>query len=251
MPNRWATGAALVYGPIARELVGTSPHSLAGRSVLDVGAGTGVASDALRAIGAAPVALDLSFDMLAWGAAKRPPAAVADVTALALRTAAVDDCVAAFVLNHLVTPHRGFAELLRVTRPGGAVLAAVYGNASRSEARDVVDASARQSGWSPPAWYVEIKERATPLLGTAGEMGRAASAAGCVDVTVDERPVDVGVTEAGQLVDYRFGQAHFSAWLDQLGPGRAEAARQRAIEAARPVMQPYRPIVVFLSARRG
>ena len=35
--ERWALGGELVYGPIAAELVGTSPHSLASRIVLDAG----------------------------------------------------------------------------------------------------------------------------------------------------------------------------------------------------------------------
>ena len=42
--RRWALGAELVYGPIAAELVAMSPHSLAGRTVLDAGAGTGAAN---------------------------------------------------------------------------------------------------------------------------------------------------------------------------------------------------------------
>ena len=69
--RRWALGATLVYGPIAAELVAMSPHPLAGRTVLDAGAGTGAASSALAARRARPVAMDLSFDMLAWNAARQ------------------------------------------------------------------------------------------------------------------------------------------------------------------------------------
>jgi hypothetical protein len=36
----WATSAELVYGPIAAELIALSPHPLAGRTLLDAGAGT-------------------------------------------------------------------------------------------------------------------------------------------------------------------------------------------------------------------
>jgi ubiquinone/menaquinone biosynthesis C-methylase UbiE len=136
--RRWATGAALVYGPIARQLVGRSPHPLGGRLVLDAGAGTGVASAALAAEGAHPLAMDLSYDMLAYDPATRPPGVVADVRALPLPDDAVDDSVAAFVLNHLVHPEDGLAELVRVTRRNGALLACVYSNASRSEMRDLV-----------------------------------------------------------------------------------------------------------------
>ena len=246
--RRWAEGASIVYGPIARRLIATSPHPLAEHAVLDVGAGTGVASTALAEVGAHPISIDLSLDMLAWCKADRPPAVVADVSALPVVDRSVDNTVAAFVLNHLVEPATGIAEIVRVTRPGGAVLACVYANASRSEVRDAIDQAAQREGWAAPEWYVEIKRVATPLLGTAEDMERAAKRAGLVDVVVDERPVDVGVTEAQQLVDYRLGQAHFAAWLDQLGPARADQVRAQLVEAIRPIMRPYEPVVVFLAA---
>lgn len=246
--RRWAEGASLVYGPIARQLIATSPHPLRGRIVLDVGAGTGVASTALMDAGARPVSTDLSFDMLAWQASRRPPAVVADISRLPFRDKSVDDTVAAFVLNHLVEPGAGLAELIRVTRPGGALLACVYSNASRSEVRDTIDRAARLEGWQVPGWYTDIKQSAVPLLGVAKEMEWAAKAAGLVDITVDERPVDVGVTQPEQLVAYRLGQAHYSTWLDQLGPRRAQMVRSRLVDAIRPIMAPYQPIVVFLAA---
>lgn len=245
----WAEGATIVYAPIADELLATSPHPLAGRTVLDAGAGTGVASTALAGLGARPVALDLSFDMLAWDSATRPAAVVADVTQLPLRDDAVDDTVAAFVFNHLTDPDAALAEARRVTKAGGALLACVYANASRSEVRDAVDAAARAEGWTVPAWYLAIKQDATPLLGTAADMARAAERAGLTDVTVDERAVDVGVTRPEQLVDYRLGQAHFAVWLASLDPARARDIRDRIVETIRPVMAPYLPIVVFLAAR--
>ena len=140
--RRRALGAELVYRPIAAELIALSPHPLAGHTVLDAGAGTGAASRALAARRARPIAMDLSFGMLAWDAAARPPSAVADIRALPLVTHAVDDAVAAFVLNHLTDPSAGLAELARVTRPGGVVLAAVFGNTGRDPARDKIDAVA-------------------------------------------------------------------------------------------------------------
>jgi ubiquinone/menaquinone biosynthesis C-methylase UbiE len=247
--QRWASGATLVYEPIARELVDMCPHPLARRRVLDAGAGTGAATAALLARGAHPVATDLSLDMLAWNAVRRPPCTVADLRALPLTADSVDDAVAAFVLNHLTDPQAGFAELIRVTRPRGAVLATVYSNASRSAARDRIDEVARSEGWQVPDWYLEAKANAVPLLGSAKGMTAAARAAGLVDVVVEERPVDVGITEPERLVDYRFGQAHYAAWLDEIGRARDHRIRRRAAETIRAVMEPYRPIVVFLAAR--
>jgi SAM-dependent methyltransferase len=246
--RRWALGAELVYGPIAAELVAMSPHSLAGRTVLDAGAGTGAASSALRAQHARALATDLSAGMLAWDATARPPSAVADIRALPLADGSVEDAVAAFVLNHLTDPLAGLAELTRVTRAGGAVLAAVFSNDSRSEARDRIDATALAAGWQVPGWYTELKTTAAPILGSRAGMASAAHQAGLADVRAEERPVDVGVTEPAQLVRYRLGHPIFAGWLDAIGASRAEAFAAAAEQAIRDDRQPYRPAVVFLRA---
>jgi SAM-dependent methyltransferase len=246
--RRWAYGAELVYRPLATELLASCQHPLAGRTVLDVGAGTGAVSAALTTAHAEPVAIDLSAAMLRWHAASRPPSAVADVRALPLTTAAVDDAVAAFVLNHLTDPATGLAELARVTGPGGAVLATVFSNDSSSSARDRIDAEARAAGWQPPPWYTNLKATAATLLGSPAAMAATARAARLADIHTEERPVDVGITRPHELVQYRLGHPTFAAWLDTIGPRRAQQFARRAEQAIRDIMQPYRPIVVFLSA---
>lgn len=246
--ERWAQGAELVYGPIAAELIASSPHPLTGRVVLDAGAGTGAASAALHRRRARAVAVDLSAGMLTWHAASRPPCAVADVRALPLGTGSVDDAVAAFVLNHLTDPGAGLAELARVTRPAGAVLAAVFGNDGHSDARDRIDAAARTAGWQVPDWYRRMKTAATPILGTAPAMAAAARAAGFTAVHAEERQVDVGVSEPRQLVRYRLGHPIFADWLDTIGPHRAHTFAMCAEAAVGAAMEPFRPSVVFLRA---
>ena len=246
--KRWALGAELVYGPIAAELVRSSPHPLAGRIVLDAGAGTGAASAALRRRGARPLAVDLSAGMLEWHAASRPPCAVADIRALPLAASSVNDAVAAFVLNHLTDPRAGLAELARVTRPAGAVLAAVFGNDSHSEARDRIDAAALAAGCQVPDWYRRMKAAAAPILGTAAAMTAAARAAGFTAVHAEEHQVNVGVTQPGQLVRYRLSSPIFATWLDALSPHSARAFVSRAEEAVGSAMAPFRPAVVFLRA---
>jgi len=246
--RRWALGAELVYGPIAADLAAMSPHQLAGRTVLDAGAGTGAASAALRARNARVLAMDRSADMLAWNAAARPPRAVADIRALPLAAGSVDDSIAAFVLNHLTDPGAGLAELSHVTRPGGAILAAVFSTGSRSQARDRIDALALAAGWQVPGWYAELKATAVPVLGSDTAMAAAAHAAGLDAVYAEERPVDVGVTDPAQLVRYRLGQAPFADWLDAIGVTAAEKFAAAAAEAIGDDMQPYQPIVVFLPA---
>jgi hypothetical protein len=80
-------------------------------------------------------------------------------------------------------------------------------------------------------------------------MKAAAAAADFVDIEVDEEPVDVGLTEPQALVDYRFGQAHFSEWLAALSPDQRATVRIAAVHAIEGAMEPYRPRVVFLAAR--
>jgi ubiquinone/menaquinone biosynthesis C-methylase UbiE len=244
----WATGATLVYAPLARELVARAPHALAGRRVLDVGAGTGVGSEALIAAGAAPIALDLSHEMLSWQRAARPPSIVASVTAVPVRASSVDDVFASFVLNHLADPVESMRELARTVRPGGAFLATTYSNESRSAVRDRVDQVALEHGWQVPDWYAVMKASVIPLLGSASAMADSARGAGLAQIRVEERAVDVGVHEAEQLVRYRFGQAHFAAFLAGLDADAEAAVRSDAVAAIAPIMEPYTPVVVFLAA---
>ncbi|GAA4924804.1 class I SAM-dependent methyltransferase [Actinomycetospora succinea] len=245
----WATGAARVYGPLAAQLVAAAPHPLTGRRVLDAGAGTGLASAALRDAGARPVAIDRSPAMLAWDAAARSPSAAGALEALPLRDRGVDDAVAAFVLNHVDDPTAALAELARVTRPGGALLATAPGATSAHRTvRDRIDAVAADAGFTPPDWYAHLTTVQAPLLGDVAAMRAAARDAGLADVVVTEHVADVGVERAEDLVDYRLGQAHVAAWLAGLAEPERAALRRAAIAAVAPVMEPYRPPVITLVA---
>lgn len=244
----WDRRVAAVYGPLADDLVVAVPHAVTGRTVLDAGAGTGLVSAALRAAGARPIALDLSLDMLRWRRPQRPPAVVAELGRIALRTNTVDDALAAFVLNHLPDPGPALRELARVTRPGGAVLATVYANSGRSAVRDRVDEVALAHGFRWPAWYRDLKQEWAPRLGTAESMTAAAREAGLASAAAVEYAADIGLDRAGDLVDYRYHQAHCREWISTLSPsGRAEL-RADAIAAIEPIMEPYRPRVVRLVA---
>lgn len=240
----WARGAARVYGPLAADLVAAVPHPVAGRTVLDAGAGTGLVSEVLLAGGARPLALDRSPAMLRRC---RAPAVVADLARVPLRAAAVDDALAAFVLNHLPDPVAALRELRRVVRPGGAVLATVYANSVTSPLRDAVDEAALGRGYRYPDWYRRLREEYAPRLGTVDRMAAAARDAGLAPLDVVEYAADLGLDRPEDLVDYRLGQAHCAEWLDAV-PGRRAEVRAAALAAVTPIMRPYRPGVVRLVA---
>ncbi len=125
--ERWQTGPGRIYDRMAEVLVAHVPRPLDGAVVVDVGAGTGAASRAATAAGAAVViAVDAAYGMLAAGSRRRPPAVVGDATHLPVRTASADVVLAAFSFNHLADPAAGFAEAARVARPGGAIAVSTY-----------------------------------------------------------------------------------------------------------------------------
>ena len=102
----WAEGPGPMYAPLARALVAAAPVPLAGRLVLDLGAGGGVAGQAALAAGARQVVgVDLSEGMLRHspgtprGGGWRPVAA--NAVALPFRDGCFGLVLAAFCLNHL------------------------------------------------------------------------------------------------------------------------------------------------------
>ena len=145
MPRGRPVPSASTAG-LAAELVARSPIPLAGRLVLDLGAGTGAATVAIRAVGGRRSPPTSRPGMLAAMGADRPPAVAADARALPLRSAAVDAVVAAFSINHLVDPAAGLREARRVTRAGGAVLASSYAHDDAHPAKQAVEEAAGPSG---------------------------------------------------------------------------------------------------------
>ncbi|MCE0540195.1 class I SAM-dependent methyltransferase [Kineosporia rhizophila] len=112
----------LVWGPeLLDEAEAGLLGPLAGKDVLEVGAGTADSSAWLQAQGARAVATDLSLGMLRRAAGTPPPPRlVCDARVLPFADAGFDIVFTAYgALPFVADPERVHAEVARVLRPGG------------------------------------------------------------------------------------------------------------------------------------
>jgi ubiquinone/menaquinone biosynthesis C-methylase UbiE len=219
----WQDGPARIYDRLAEVLVARSPIPLDGCRVIDVGAGTGAATRAVLAAGAAwVVAVDAAVGMLAYEAAERPPAAVGDALALPFAASAFDVAVAAFSLNHLTVPAAGLGEMARVTRSGGALLAAAYAADDTHPVKAAVEAALAARGWVPEPWSRALRAEAMPLMATVDGCAAAANAAG-LDAQVESIRVPFPELDAHDLVAWRLGLVQHAPFLARLSPDDREA----------------------------
>lgn len=93
--------------------------------VLEVGCGWGELAQKIRdGVGADVVATDLSPHMVEVARSAGVDASLADVQALPFADGTFDVVVAAWMLYHVPDIDRGLAEIARVLRPGGRIVAA-------------------------------------------------------------------------------------------------------------------------------
>src|SRR5436190_4436816 len=181
----WADGPARIYGHLAQVLVDFSPVPLRGRTILDLGSGTGAGSRAAMAAGARVIAVDLAADMLRVERSWRPPAAAGDAVALPFRDAAFDVVVAPFSLNHLDDPARGVRE---ATRVGALLLASTYATDDDHPVKAAVEAALGELGWQRPGWYESVKG-AMAGWGTTETAAAAITRGGMRPVDIEHRSV--------------------------------------------------------------
>ena len=214
----WARGPAEIYQVLASALVDPATDELTGQHVLDLGAGTGVASRALATIGAEPVALDLAVEMLAHRQAERPPGVAGDAQQLPFRDDAFDAVVAAFSLNHVPDLLRALTGCRRVLRSGGLLLASTFPSGDDHPAKAVVEGVLTAYGYRRPAWYGTFKSRVADLTGDPGNLEHTAHAAGFSRVRIEQVPVEVGLDDPHRAVEWRLNMPHtleFVAGLDR------------------------------------
>lgn len=98
------------------------------RRVLDAGCGPGEFAQRLKLeLGLAPVTVDLSPRMVELAQARGLDGCVGDLAALTFRDGEFDCVVANRVLYHVPDLDRGLAEIARVLRPAGRLVAITYG----------------------------------------------------------------------------------------------------------------------------
>lgn len=214
----------------SRDLLGLLAPAAGPRRFLEVATGTGaLLSELVEAAGpgGSVVAVDRSLGMLRRVTAP-VPRAQADAVALPVRSASVDVAVAAFVLFLVPDARRAAAELHRVLRPGGELLAATWGEQRPTRADELVQEVLEQAGAPLP----EETRRSDDETDSPGAMRELLEGAGLTDVRTESRPLDARFTPAAMIemrtacgvTGWRFAQLDVAA-QDEV---RARLAEQYA-----------------------
>jgi ubiquinone/menaquinone biosynthesis C-methylase UbiE len=98
----------------------------AGKDVLEIGCGTGLILERVARFAASTAGVDLSGGMLAKARARGLAVAQGSATALPCASGSFDVTYSFKVLPHVADIRAALAEMSRVTRPGGWVLAEFY-----------------------------------------------------------------------------------------------------------------------------
>jgi SAM-dependent methyltransferase len=244
--SAWGTGPAVVYGRLAELLVAFSPVPLAGRLVLDLGTGTGLASRAAGAAGAQLLAADLAVGMLLADRERRPPAVVADALRLPFVAGAFDVVLAAFSLNHLDDPSAGVREAGRV---GRALVASTYAADDDHPVKGAVEVALREVGWEPPGWYPRLKS-SMAAWGTVAAATEAVERGGLRALLVERHEVPFVGLGPTDMVAWRLGLAQCAGFVEALDPDARDRVAERAVEVLGPDPPPVVRRVIFLAAGR-
>ena len=95
--------------------------ALAGRTVLDIGAGHGYVARAFRGRGATCVPVDVDVDEVHVAGPGEHGTILGSGMCLPFASDSIDVCYSSNVLEHVPAPQRMAEEMLRVTKPGGTI----------------------------------------------------------------------------------------------------------------------------------
>ena len=140
---RWADG------PDATVLMLEAVAEIDPRRILDVGCGRGQFAERIaRELGASVIGVDQSERMVQLTRARGIDAVVGDVRALPFDPDEFDCVLAAWMLFHVTEVDAALAEIARVLRPGGRLVAVTNGLAHMGELRRLVGAPPMTSTFS-------------------------------------------------------------------------------------------------------
>ena len=114
-------------GPNAAALAVEAVLEASPRRVLEVGGGPGEAAERIAATGAHVEAVDISERMVELTRERGISARVGDVQELPFEDGSFDAALAAWMLYHVRDVEQALAELARVLRPGGRLVAVTNG----------------------------------------------------------------------------------------------------------------------------
>ena len=110
LAGAWASGPSRVYDRHAEAVVGAYPDAIAGRNVVDIGAGTGAVSRAVARLGGRVTAVDAAADMVQDMRSNGIDAIEGDLLSLPFEAMTFDGEFAAFAISQVapcVGAHRG------------------------------------------------------------------------------------------------------------------------------------------------
>ena len=183
------------------------------RQALDVGCGTGAfllpLARRLVPQGATVIGLDLAEGTLGQARARVQAeglpvdCVIGDVEALPFDDSSFDLVLANYMLYHVPDLERAIAELRRVLRPGGTLLAATNGQGHMRELWQMQNQSLTRLGLSPET-VKELSERARAAgaLSFSLENGAAWLSRSFAEVHLERYPDELRVTEVEPLVAY-------------------------------------------------
>jgi SAM-dependent methyltransferase len=123
-------------GPDPREVMWDEIVAAAPRRVLEIGPGPGEVSERMqRELGVEVVAIDVSERMVELARSRGVDARVGDAQELPFADGEFDLVVAGWVLFHYADLDSGLAEIVRVLRPGGRLVAVTNSEEHLGEAR--------------------------------------------------------------------------------------------------------------------
>jgi len=204
-----------------------------GQRVLDVACGTGlVALAAATAVGpeGSVLGVDLSGGMVdaatrraSEGGTENARFARMDGEALEFDAASFDVALCALGLMYMPEPDRALAEMRRVLRPGGRMVASVWGERSRC-------------GWASVFGIVdaEVASDVCPLffrLGQDDSLARACSKAGFASVDVQRFAASLDYADAEQACDAAFAGGPVALAWSRFDAGARQRARGRYLDS--------------------